>query len=55
MSTQDRYKNLPSLVLTNSQDKEFRDKLARRKTIKVLSRITTSPKRLTEEVKTLIG
>jgi len=55
ISTQDRYKYLPVLVLTNSQDKQFREKLVRRGTIKLLSRITTSPRRLTDEVKALIG
>lgn len=53
ISTQERYRNIPALVLTNSQDKRFREKLAGRKRIKLLSRITTSPKNLTDEIKAL--
>ena len=55
LSTLDQYKDLPVLVLMNSQDKTFREKLVRQGRIKLLSKITTSPKRLIEEVKALVG
>jgi len=55
ISTLDNYKDLPVLVLLNSQDKQFREKLIKKGRIKLLSRITTSPKRLIDEVRTLIG
>ena len=55
LSTLDQYKNVPMLVLTNTQDKVFREKLVRQGRIKLLSRITTSPKHLIEEVKAVIG
>jgi len=55
LSTLDQYKNVPVLVLTNTQDKVFREKLASQSRAKLLSRITTSPKRLIEEVKAVIG
>ena len=55
LSTLDQYKNIPVLVLMNSQDKRFREKLVRRGRVKLLSKITTSPKRLIEEVRAMAG
>jgi hypothetical protein len=49
----DRYKNLPVLVLTNSQNKDFRATLTRNVATRLLDKTTASPKRLTEEIKTL--
>jgi CheY-like chemotaxis protein len=46
----DIYRNLPVLVVTHSQNSEFREDLMHRGVIKILDRISTSPKRLVEEV-----
>ena len=53
LKTLDRYKNLPVLVLTNNQNKDFRATLTRNGVTKLLDKTTASPKRLTEEIKTL--
>jgi len=53
LPTMDRYKNIPVVVITNNQQKEFREALLRFGVIKQLARSTTSPKRLLEEVNTI--
>lgn len=53
--TLEQYKNLPVLILTNTQDKLFREKLVMQGRAKLLSKLTTSPKRLIEEVKAVVG
>ena len=55
LATLNAYKNVPVLVLINSQDQQFRAKLAKRTGVTLLNGLTTSPKRLVEEVKALIG
>lgn len=55
LTTLDQYKDLPVLVLTNTQNKLFREKLVSQRRVRLLSRITTSPKRLIEEVKAAVG
>jgi CheY-like chemotaxis protein len=53
LKTLDRYKNLPVLVLTNNQNKDFRATLTRNGVTKLLDKTTASPKRLTEEINAL--
>ncbi len=55
LPTVDRYKNIPVVVITNNQQKEFREALLRLGVIKQLARSTTTPKRLREEVAVITG
>jgi hypothetical protein len=50
LSTLENYKSLPVLVLTGNHSSEFREALANKGIRKVLARLSTSPKKLTEEV-----
>jgi CheY-like chemotaxis protein len=50
ISARDHYRNVPLFVLTNNNEKSFRETVLRKGATKLLMRITTSPKRLTEEV-----
>jgi CheY-like chemotaxis protein len=50
LPTVDRYRNVPVIVMTNNPPKELREALIRSGVLRLLTRSTTSPKRLTEEV-----
>jgi rubrerythrin len=55
LRSMDCYQELPVLVVTNSESREFREDLMHRGVRKILNRISTSPKRLLEEVNTLLA
>jgi CheY-like chemotaxis protein/rubrerythrin len=49
------YREIPVLVVTHSQNTEFREDLMHRGVKKILDRISTSPKRLVEEIGTVLA